>query len=234
MMKAIPEKLQKLIDEKRILIVAGHYGSGKTEFAVNLAPACARTGRKTALADLDIVNPYFRSREKKDLLTQAGVRLISSSIASPNADLPALPGEVMAAFDEPELFTIFDVGGDPAGAHVLGRYAERIRKEPYALLIVVNARRPQTSSAEAVEAYVHAIERSCGLTASGLIDNTHLCGLTTMEDLRAGAALCEEAAARLGYGAVCHTAVRSLAEEAGQEIGDVFPIDLVMRKPWEV
>ena len=100
----------------RITIVTGHYGTGKTEFSVNLALHMARQGEAVTLADLDIVNPYFRSRERRALLEENGVKLISSSQACSDADVPALPPQIFSIFENRAVRGILDIGGDPAGA----------------------------------------------------------------------------------------------------------------------
>lgn len=227
----LPKNLEECCEKCRIVLITGHYGSGKTEFALNLAFAIAARGKKTAIVDVDIVNPYFRSREKRSLLTERGIRLITSPAAVEEADLPALPGEINATFDDPELFSIFDVGGDPVGARVLGRYAPVLRKVPHSLLVVLNANRPQTADADAAAAYIEAISASCHLEADGIIDNTHLCGETTEEDLARGRMLAEETSKKTGLPVVCHTAERRLIK--GDPAEDVFPIDILMKKPWE-
>ena len=230
-MTYIPEELKNRMDRSKLVLVTGHYGSGKTEFAVNLALAYADSGRKMSIIDIDIVNPYFRSREKKNLFEEKGIRVISSAQKLQNADIPALPGDIYAAFDDPDLFAIFDVGGDPVGARVLGRYSEMIMNVPYELLVVVNANRPQTRTPEAAAMYIRAIEDSSKVKATGIIDNTHLCGETTEEELAEGRELSAKVSELTGLPIVCHTAVRRLVSEDCPD--DVFPIDIYMKKPWE-
>ncbi len=230
-MSYIPEELKNRMDSAKIVLVTGHYGSGKTEFAVNLALAYADSDRKMAIIDIDIVNPYFRSREKKNLFEEKGIRVITSAQTIQNADIPALPGDIYAAFDDPELFAIFDVGGDPVGARVLGRYSDMIKNVPHELFVVVNANRPQTATPEAAVSYIRAIEAACRIQATGIIDNTHLCGETTEEELAEGRELSSKVSELTGLPVVCHTAVRRLV--SGVDPGDVFPIDIYMKKPWE-
>ena len=231
-MRKIPEKLQACCDRSQLLFITGHYGSGKTECAVNLALAVRAQGKNTSLIDLDIVNPYFRSREKRAVLEDAGIRLITSSQHAQNADVPALPGEINAAFDNAGQLSIFDVGGDPAGAHVLARFVHRIQPLPYDLLVVVNANRPQTDTPEKAEAYIRAIEASCLLKATGIIDNTHLCGLTTPEELEKGRMFSETVSDRTGLPVVCHMTEARFLDQVPAE--DTFPIDIFMKKPWEI
>ena len=167
---------------KRIQIITGHYGSGKTEFAVNLALHFAEKGEKTALADLDIVNPYFRSAERRALLEQHGIRVISTSLSG-YVDLPAVTPEVLAIFDDPSYRGVLDVGGDPEGAHMLGRYERQLARENFDLLCVLNANRPETRDAEKAELYLRAIEIACGQKVTGIVNNTNLARESTGEVL---------------------------------------------------
>ena len=215
----------------RLTLVTGHYGTGKTEFSVNLALALAEAGERAALADLDIVNPYFRSRERRELLEAAGVRLIATSQALADADVPALPAELHALLEDRSVRGVLDVGGDPSGARVLARYRPRIVKEDYRLLYVVNAARPEVRTAERSAEVLRAIETVTGLACTGLVNNTHLCGETTAEDIREGAALAEEVSQITGIPVVCHTAERRFQDRLRDL--PLFPMEIRMKKPWE-
>ena len=215
----------------RLTIVTGHYGTGKTEFSVNLALALAAEGARTALADLDIVNPYFRSREQKELLEAAGVWVVATSQALADADVPALPAELHAVLEDRAVRGVLDVGGDPSGARVLRRYRPRILREDYQLLYVVNAARPEVRTAESSAEYLRGIEAVTGLRCGGLVNNTHLCGETGPEDIREGAALAEEVSRLTGVPVVCHAA-EGRFREALVDL-DPFPMEIRMKKPWE-
>ena len=215
----------------RLTLVTGHYGTGKTEFSVNLALALAEAGERVTLADLDIVNPYFRSRERRELLEAAGVRLIATSQALADADVPALPAELHAVLEDRTVRGVLDIGGDPSGARVLARYRPRIVKEDYRLLYVVNAARPEVRTAERSAEVLRAIETVTGLACTGLVNNTHLCGETTAEDIREGAALAEEVSRLTGIPVACHAA-ESRFREALKDL-DPFPMEIRMKKPWE-
>ena len=162
------------MNNHRIQIITGHYGSGKTEFAVNLALKFAADGDRTALADLDIVNPYFRSAERRELLENNGIRVIATSFSGV-MDVPAVSPEVMAIFDDPSYRGVIDLGGDPEGARMLGRYEPQLAREGYDLLCVVNANRPETNAPEKVLSYMEYIEMACRQKITGLVNNTHLC-----------------------------------------------------------
>ena len=217
----------------RISIITGHYGTGKTELAVNLALALAGAGCRVMLADLDIVNPYFRSRERRPLLESAGVQVISSSQACSDADVPALPAELLAILENRDVRGILDIGGDPVGARVLARFQPKIIAEDYQLIFVLNANRPEVRTPEAAIAYLRAIESTTGLTCSGIVNNTHLCGETTPAEIRKGAALAEEVSRQTGLPVLCHTAEKRFLQDVSDLGGPVFPITINMKKPWE-
>lgn len=218
----------------RICVITGHYGTGKTEFAVNLALALAGEGLPVMMADLDIVNPYFRSRERKELLEKAGIRLICSSQACSDADVPALPAELLTIFENRQVRGVLDIGGDPVGARVLARFEPNIKAEDYELLYVLNANRPEVRSPEAALRCLRGIEATTGLTCGGIVNNTHLCGETTAADIRKGAALAAKLSRETGIPVLCHVAEERFAQELSDLSEPVFPISIKMKKPWEI
>lgn len=218
----------------RVVIVCGHYGTGKTEFSVNYIMELARKSPRTILADIDIVNPYFRSRERRMQLQNAGVRLISSSQECSDADVPALPAELLTLLEDRSYRGVLDVGGDPAGARVLARFQPQIIREDYRLLFVLNANRPEVSTAEKALVYLRSIEAVTGLTCGGIINNTHLCGETTAHEILKGAELARQVSEESGIPVVCHVAERRLCEEESLSGLRLFPIDIYMKKPWEL
>ena len=217
----------------RLSIVTGHYGTGKTEFAVNLALAMARDGERVMMADLDIVNPYFRSRERRNVLEEAGIRLISSSQACSDADVPALPAELLTILEDRTVRGILAIGGDPVGARVLARFQPRIVMEDYQLIYVLNANRPEVREPENAIAYLRGIEATTGLICTGIVNNTHLCGETTEEEIRKGAALAAEVSRETGIPVLCHVAEEKFIPSLSDLSGTVFPITIQMKKPWE-
>ena len=217
----------------RVSIITGHYGTGKTELSVNLALALAAEGKRVMLADLDIVNPYFRSRERRPQLEAAGIQVISSSQACSDADVPALPAELLAILENRDIRGILDIGGDPVGARVLARFQPKIVQEDYQLIFVLNANRPEVREAEHAIAYLRSIEAVTGLTCSGIVNNTHLCGATTPAEIRKGAALAEAVSRQTGIPILCHTAEVRFADAVSDLREPVFPITINMKKPWE-
>ena len=152
---------EKWFQEHRLTVIVGHSGSGKTELSVNLALWLAHTGQKTALADLDVVNPYFRSRERADLLDENGIRLITSSQACMDADLPSMPVELNTLLDDKSLTGILDIGGDAVGARVLARYKPKLTYKEYELLKLL------MSNAGIVTARDTIMERIWGIDFEG-------------------------------------------------------------------
>lgn len=219
-------------DTSRLTVVVGHFGSGKTEFSVNLALELAKD-HPTALADLDVVDPYFRSRECKELFDSRGIQLISSSQNCVDADVPSMPTEVMRLFDDERLYGVLDIGGDASGARVLARYRRRLKACGAEVICVVNANRPLTDTPEKAVSYVRSIEAAVGLPITGLVNNTHLCTETGLEDILTGAKLLTEVSKETGIPIVCHMASEALAQAAEQSVRPVFPIQVYMKKPWE-
>lgn len=218
----------------RIQIVTGHYGSGKTEYAVNLALALATASKNVALADLDIVNPYFRSFEQATRLTESGVRVIVTSCGGV-ADIPAINPEVLSIFQNEDVTGVLDIGGDPIGARVLARFAPQLQRTDFDLLFVLNANRPETGDVQRAESYLRAIESQCLQKVTGIVNNTHLCGETTLEEILKGARLAGELSQKTGLPIIHHAVARPFASQAAEHLADrVFPMDLYMKKPWEM
>jgi len=171
---------------KRVTLFAGHYGSGKTNIAVNYALMLKRQGYDTAIADLDIVNPYFRTKDSAELLKQNGISLISSEFANTNVDFPALPSETYRLVIQRDLHAVFDVGGDDRGALALGRYTPYILEEnDYEMLFVANFCRPLTRNAEDALEVMREIEAAGKIPFTALINNSNLGRETTEEDIKA-------------------------------------------------
>ena len=217
----------------RLTVLAGHYGSGKTELAVNLACAIGDTGRRCALCDLDVVNPYFRAREREAELSRHGVHLVASRLQGPEADVPALPAEIYGVLQDRTQWGVVDLGGDGAGARALARFAGEIDPREAQVLFVLNANRPETRTVERAAASLDQIRRVLGLEFTGIVNNTHLCSQTTPENVLAGAELAHTVSQRTGIPLLCHTAVQNVLDRLPPMDEPVFPIILYMKKPWE-
>ena len=219
---------------KRIQIITGHYGSGKTEYAVNLALQLAEKYENVALADMDIVNPYFRSYEQAKRLEDAGIRVIVTSCGG-IADIPAINPEVMSIFQQEKWTGVLDIGGDPLGARVLARFAPQLKTEDFDLLFVLNAIRPETKDVESALQYMRDIERECRQKVTGIVNNTHLCGETTAEEILKGARLAQELSERTSLPVIHHAVQRKFVEQVQDKLSEpVLPMNIYMKKPWEI
>ncbi len=219
---------------KRIIIIGGHYGTGKTNLAVNLALDFKKSGEAVTLCDLDIVNPYFRSSDFKVLARQRGIQLVSPIFAGTNLDLPALSSRLDAAIFDESSRLIIDVGGDDAGAAVLGRYAAKIMAAGYSFLYVINRSRPLTETPRQAVEILREIEQASRLAATDLANNTHLAQLTSAEIILNSQDYAQQVSALTGLELLFTTAPRPLADEvqAGCRQGDVYPIELYVKTPW--
>lgn len=222
-------------DDKRIRIITGHYGSGKTEFAVNYTFKLANEGYKAAIVDLDIVNPYFRSRQLEPVFEEMGIRVISSSVKGLSGDLPALSPEIHTVLEDKSFETVIDVGGDKAGATALGRYHDKLDEDEYDMFFVLNANRPFTADKDSAIRYLRSIEQGSRQKVTALVNNTHLCGDTRIEDIIRGQELCLQVSEELGLPLKYTVVQKELINQLPDNIsGEIFPIDIFMKKPWEM
>lgn len=219
--------------DKRIRIIIGHYGSGKTEFSVNYAVKLAEQGKKVALVDLDIVNVYFRSREKTQILEEMGIRVIGGSIKGNATDLPAISGEVATPLQDTSYEAVFDVGGNPVGARALGRYHSYFKEGLYDMFFVLNANRPETQTVEQVLEYIVKIQDVARAKITGIINNTHLLKSTSVEDVMRGYNLALKVSEETGLPIKYNACLETLVDELPKEVRDnAFPMKLYMRDEW--
>ena len=212
---------------KRIVLLSGHYGSGKTNIAVNLALRLRQTRARVAIADIDILNPYFRTRDSQAELEAAGIRLISSEFASSNVDLPALPQDVYAITDDPSLSAVIDVGGDDRGALALGRWRDAILAENnYEMLFVVNRFRPLTRDAQSAFEVMREIETAAGMRFTAVANNSNLGEETTPEDVLASMAYAKEICDRTGLPLKLTSVHDTLYPALKGKIDHLFPLKL--------
>lgn len=224
-----------MLNDKRIRVIIGHYGSGKSEFSVNYAMKLAKMGKKVALADLDTVNLYFRSREKKEQLENMGIKVIGGSIDAPAVDVPAVSAEVYTPLQDESYEAILDAGGDPVGAKALGRYVDYFKEGNYDCFFLINANRPETQTVEKVIEYIGKIQDVARIKVTGLVNNTHLLKETSAEDILRGQKLAleveKETGIELKYISVLQNVVPDLPEDLK---GEIFPIDLTLRDDWMI
>ncbi len=215
------------MDHKRLTLFAGHYGSGKTNIAVNYALHLAGEGKKVCIADLDIVNPYFRTADSADLLKKAGVDLVLPQFANSNVDLPALPAAAYRLVEDRSSFGVMDIGGDDRGAYALGRYVPFIRKEnDYRMVFVANCYRPLTQTPEDALEVMREIETACGLTFTHIVNNSHLGPLTDAQTVLDSVPYIEELEALSGLTTYMTTVRADVAPQVAQQIPNVFPLHL--------
>lgn len=220
--------------DKRIRIITGHYGSGKSEVAVNYVVQLRKeTEDKVALADLDVVNVYFRSRERKEEMRAKGIHPIDSSVDAPSLDLPAVSAEVTTPMNDKSYQYVIDLGGDKVGARVIARFRGSIPDDEYDLFFVVNANRERTQTAEEVMEYIDEIEAASQLKVTGLINNTHMLKATTVEDVLKGQEVSREVSKARNIPIKYVSCLREVASQLPEGLeGEILPIDLYMRDDW--
>ena len=215
-----------MMNHKRLTLFAGHYGSGKTNIAVNYAIAMAGEGKRVCIADLDIVNPYFRTKDSARELEAAGVTLISPQFANSNVDLPALPAEAYRLVQDKSIYGVMDIGGDDRGAYALGRYVPAMKEEnDYRMVFVANCYRPLTATAEEAMEVMGEIEAACGLRFTDIVNNSNLGPETTPQTVLDSLAYIEKLSALSGLPVFAHTAEASVARQLSG-IENVFPLRL--------
>ncbi|NLK43331.1 MAG: ATP-binding protein [Tissierellia bacterium] len=222
-----------MLKDKRIRIVIGHYGSGKSEFSVNYAVKLAEMGRKVALADLDIVNMYFRSREKAKEMEELGVKVIASHINTPAVEVPSIAAEVYAPLQDNSYDFVIDVGGDQVGARALGRYVDYFKDGEYDMFFVLNANRPETQSVDKVLEYMIKIQDVSRARISGIVNNTHLLKATSVEDILRGQKLALEVQDKTGIPLRYISVLEDLIPDLPKDLeGEILPIKLFLRDEW--
>ena len=215
---------------KRITLFCGHYGSGKTNIAVNYAKFLRSKGLKTAIIDLDIVNPYFRTKDSEEELSALGIRVISLPFANSSVDLPSIPPESYSVFNRKDEYAVFDIGGDDSGAYVLGRFAPYILEEDnFDNLYVANFNRPLTRTAEEAYEVLREIEKAGHIPFTGIINNTNLGEETSAEDI----VISENEAKKLSEISQLPLVMTTVREDIADKVKlqDVFKLEL-QKKYW--
>lgn len=221
------------LPKARILVLVGNYGSGKTEISLNLALKLARRGEKVTLVDLDIVNPYFRSSERTELLEKEGVKVYAPSFAMSTVDVPSLPADIQAVFADKSRRVIFDVGGDDTGAAALGQYKPYFDQDDVEVLFVVNAFRPLSGDADSVCDLMLRVAGRSRLSPTAVINNANVAWETEESDLVRGEELLREVSARMNLpiGYLC--AKQDILDKLPDHLsGERIAIDILMRPEW--
>ena len=211
---------------KRITIISGHYGSGKTNIAVNLASELKKQQDNVAICDIDIVNPYYRTKDSEEELKRQQIRLICSKYANSNVDVPALPQEIYAVTDDKSLYSILDVGGDERGALALGRLAPKIVEEDYDMFYVINKYRPLTNDIEGAIEVFNEIESACKIKFTAIINNSNLGEETTKEDVLSSISFANELAKAVNLPLLFTTVNVKIYEQLKNENINLYPLRL--------
>lgn len=212
---------------KRITIFAGHYGSGKTNIAVNTALKMKKEGKDVVIADLDIVNPYFRTKDSLDRLEKAGIKLISSEYANSNVDIPAIPQDMYSVVDDKTHYYIVDLGGDDRGAYALGRYSDKIKEEDsFEFIFVFNKYRPLTPDAESAIEVMREIETACNMKFTAIVNNSNIGELTDASAVLTSVPESDKLSLLTGLPVKFTSAEKSLCERLDAFPGELFPLEL--------
>ena len=224
-----------LIEQLRPLtIVVGHYGSGKTNFTMNVAMYAAVSGRGVTVIDMDIVNPYFRVSEQRTALEAKGIELVAPvfSEAGTSLDVPSLTGRIQPAIQDAsnEHIVLIDVGGDDAGSVALGRYAKTIEAKGYEMYYVANRYRNLVKDLEDAIENMQEIESASRLRMTGIVNNSHLQGATDFDTVDKGYDYATELSRLSGLQVVCTTVP---VELEGISLDKLYPVQRYVKAPWE-
>ncbi|MGD9605302.1 MAG: ATP-binding protein [Bacilli bacterium] len=214
---------------KRITFIAGHYGSGKSEFSLNLAIQ----KKVSMLVDLDIVNPYFRSRELETLLNEYHVKMISSTLDNAlGSDLPFISSKAFQPFANPQQTAIFDLGGDGVGAKLMRQFTDFVNKDEADLLFCINVYREETDDALKIIKMINQIEGSSGFKVTGLINNSNFLRETTIDDVLNGQAIIEQVAIKTHLPIVYTGLYEKIDYHQSSLSGEIILLKLYLRKSW--
>lgn len=220
--------------DKRINIFAGHFGSGKTEIAVNYAINMKTMNKKVAIVDLDIVNPFFRTADMKESFEKEGIKAILPVYANTNVDVPALPAEINSVFEQKDYECVIDVGGDDLGARALSRYRGQIEQEDYNLFMVINILRPMTETVEKILKMLEDIQSTSNLKVTGFVNNTNLLMETDIDQIVEGQKVIEQVSEITGIPVLFTACMDDIADGVKKEIKtNVFVLNKKILLPWQ-
>ncbi len=221
---------------KRVRIITGHYGSGKSELSVNMVTKLKEEYDNVAIVDLDIANPYFRSRERQKTMEDLGIKVYHNSFGYDiTQDLPALSATIKIPLEDKECHTIVDAGGDDSGARVLHQFKDSLDPEDTELVIVINGNRPETSTVEGCKFHIDSIEVETGLKIQGIINNTHLLSETSESDIIKGYELCQKVSKELDIPFIetyCDSNKLDKMDKSKLEGIEITPLNLFLRPSW--
>ncbi|NQT65553.1 MAG: hypothetical protein HQ554_05185 [FCB group bacterium] len=222
--------------DNKLIIVIGAYGSGKSEYSINLARERSDKGMKTTLVDMDVVNPYFRSRDVRDKFAKEDITVIAPEGEFQHADLPMLSPRIMGAVQNFDETVILDVGGDPAGCRILARYVDNIKKRGYEMHLVINTRRPFTSDADGITKMLEMLKFASKLEITEFICNTNLMEYTTAEIIKEGIKTIDEVAKRENIKFNTFTVLDKYIDNIPVSIEGKTRVTLnyFLSKPWEM
>lgn len=219
---------------KRIVVVTGHYGSGKTNFTAALALQLAREGKKVTVVDFDLVNPYFRTADFAEAFAEKGITLRAPDFANTNVDIPSIQFDLGGLAAEGETLLI-DVGGDDDGAVALGRYSHMLNS--YAetgeldMIAVVSFRRYLTRTAEEAQTYLQSIERVSRMKLTGIVNNTNLGAETTTEMIEQSVAEAQKLSQLTGLPLICTTAPETISPPQTGTC-PLMTLPVMVKLPW--
>lgn len=227
--------------DKRINIFTGHFGSGKTEVAVNFALKLNELKGKTAIVDMDIVNPFFRTADAKNELESHGIRVILPLYANTNVEAPAVPAEANSIIEDRNVNVVLDVGGDDLGARALARYREEITEDSFEMFFVVNIRRPMTDTEFKIEQMMYEIESSSKMKITGIVNNTNLLQYSTGKELLEGEELIQKIANKYGLKILFTSGtedaleyyIKAKVNEGFDKKQDLLVLNRLIKLPWD-
>jgi hypothetical protein len=220
--------------EKRINIFFANFGSGKTELALNYVLAFVGTYPRTALIDIDIINPYFTSRLASDMLEKHNIEVITAPGFKSKGPQPIIPQRVLTSFISEECGVVCDVGGDNVGAVALGQFSNLLKAQGYELFLVVNPFRPLTRNVDDIKRMLDELEAVSRLKATSLASNPNLGNDTSADAILEGHAIVQEASEKLGLRVAFAGVLTTLVDEVEHHIDvPILPVEIRLKKPWE-
>jgi len=221
--------------ERRINIFTGHFGSGKTEVAVNYALKLAEANFKTAIVDFDIINPYFRTADAKDELEKNNIHVILPMYANTNVDIPSIPPEIYSMFQNKQYKVVLDVGGDDLGAKAVSRFKEEIVSDDYEMFFVINTKRIMTDTPEKIMEMIAIIEDGANIKVTKLINNSNLLEETTPEILLEGNKIIAEVSEKSGIPIAITAGMEEVVSELNRQQlsgSEILPMRKQIHLPW--